>query len=132
MGCVCIQVGIILKGTVIESTVVGGPAFTSMCLTRGDVILEVDGRPVTEKTIEILLTGNDKPGSLVLLTVSKGNDKVVNLISHFEKEKLTQKLLQDAALLQVPLIRVASANIRERQRLFTTLEKIQVNECLSL
>ena len=39
-------------------------------------MLEVDGRTVTEQTIEILLAGNDKPGSLVVLTVVKGNDKV--------------------------------------------------------
>jgi C-terminal processing protease CtpA/Prc len=75
----CVQVGIILRGTAIESTVVGGPAFTSMTLARGDVILEADGKPVTEQTIEGLLTGNDKPGSLVVLTVSKGSDKVSKL-----------------------------------------------------
>ncbi len=68
--------GLILKGTVIEGTVIGGPAFLSTCLGRGDVVLEVDGRTVTEQTIEILLAGNDKPGSLVVLTVAKGNDMV--------------------------------------------------------
>jgi C-terminal processing protease CtpA/Prc len=69
-------VGLILKGTLIESTVVGGPAFLSACLGRGDIVLEVDGKTVTEQTIEILLAGNDKPGSLVVLTVVKGSDKV--------------------------------------------------------
>ena len=71
-----VQVGLILKGTMIDSVVVGGPAFLSTCLGPGDAILEVDGRNVTEQTIEILLAGNDKPGSLVVLTVAKANDKV--------------------------------------------------------
>ncbi len=68
--------GLILKGTMIDSVVVGGPAFLSTCLGRGDVVLEVDGRNVTDQTIEILLAGNDKPGSLAVLTVAKCNDKV--------------------------------------------------------
>ncbi len=60
----------------IESTVVGGPAFISTCLGRGDIVLEVDGKTVTDQTVEILLAGNDKPGSLAVLTVAKGNDMV--------------------------------------------------------
>jgi C-terminal processing protease CtpA/Prc len=122
-------VGIILRGTIIESMVVGGPAFTSKSLGRGDEILEVDGKPVTEKTIEILLAGNDKPGSLVVLTVSKGSDRVSEILVPTyicRNDFLHNKYLQDAAVLHVPLIRMASTNIRARQCVFLALEKLQV------
>ena len=65
-----------LSGIEIESTVFGGPAFTSMCLEPGDVILAVDGNFATEETVENMLVGNDKPGTLVILTVVKGGREV--------------------------------------------------------
>ena len=66
------QVGIMLRGTAVEDTVVGGPAFVSGRLARGDVIAAVDGAPATGDSIHRLLVGPDLPGSSVLLTVRKG------------------------------------------------------------
>ena len=68
--------GLVLKGVVIENTVVGGPAFTSMCLEPGDMLLAVDGNFATEHTVENMLFGIDKPGTLVTLTVAKGGNEV--------------------------------------------------------
>ncbi len=69
--------GLVLNGVEIETTIVGGPAFTSMCLDPGDVLLAVDGTYATENTVENLLIGCDKPGSLVTLTVAKGGSEVI-------------------------------------------------------
>jgi C-terminal processing protease CtpA/Prc len=65
-----------MNGVEIESTVLGGPAFTSMCLEPCDVILAVDGNFATEQTVENMLIGNDKPGTLVTLTVAKTGSEV--------------------------------------------------------
>jgi hypothetical protein len=70
------QVGLIMSGIEIENMVVGGPAFTSMCLEPGDVLLAVDGSFATENTVENMLVGSDKPGTLVTLTVAKGGSEV--------------------------------------------------------
>jgi S1-C subfamily serine protease len=67
-----------LKGTTIEDTIIGGPAFTSLSLGRGDVLLNVDGNIATEQNIEMLLIGDDKPGSIVVLTVARGGHEVIN------------------------------------------------------
>jgi hypothetical protein len=70
------QVGLVLEGTIIESTIVGGPAHTSMRLGRGDILLEVDGEEATDQNIGDLLVGNDRPGSRLVLTVAKAGSEV--------------------------------------------------------
>lgn len=65
-----------LTGVTIDSTVAGGPAFNSMQLSRGDVILSVDGVAVTNENIIQLLVGNDLPGSSVELCAAKGTSQV--------------------------------------------------------
>jgi len=59
------------KGSHIESMVVGGPAFNSQQLDRGDELILVDGQTVTEGNRNLLLIGGDVPGSQVTLTVRK-------------------------------------------------------------
>lgn len=51
--------------------VVGGPAFNSQKLDRGDELTRVDGERVTEGNRHKLLVGNDVPGAVVTLTVKK-------------------------------------------------------------
>ncbi len=84
------QVGLNLKGTTIDDTVMGGPAFTSMSFGRGDVLLYVDGNIATEQNVEKLLRGNEKPGSIVVLTVAKGGRQVkpILFLSFLEKIKI--------------------------------------------
>jgi hypothetical protein len=71
------QVGLVLHGAVIESTIVGGPAYTSMQLGRGDVVLQIDGQEATDQNISSLLVGNDRPGSRLVLSVAKGGSQVI-------------------------------------------------------
>lgn len=71
-----LQVGLVLRGTAIDSTVLGGPAYASQMLSRGDIIVKVDDQPATDQNVSLLLVGNDKPGSKVTLSVEKNADKV--------------------------------------------------------
>jgi C-terminal processing protease CtpA/Prc len=61
-----------LSGTTIDNLVVGGPAYNSKQLARGDVILQVNNIPATKANIYELLVGDDRPGSTVVINVSKG------------------------------------------------------------
>ena len=72
----CVQVGLVLDGIEVSRTIIGGPAYTSRRFGKGDILLAVDGEAVTEQTVEILLVGNDKPGTPVIITVDKGGKKV--------------------------------------------------------
>ena len=71
-----LQVGIMMRGTTIDNTVVGGPAYNSKQLGHGDVILEVDGQVAKNENIFELLIGSDIPGSIVDVKLAKGNQKV--------------------------------------------------------
>jgi C-terminal processing protease CtpA/Prc len=75
------QVGIMITGVTIDSTVAGGPAFNSKKLSRGDVILKVDGTSVTNENIFQLLVGRDVPGSSVEICVAKGGSQAMTLRS---------------------------------------------------
>lgn len=61
-----------MSGTMIDNTVMGGPAHSSKQLEHGDVILKVDGQTATEENIFELLIGSDIPGSIVEITIAKG------------------------------------------------------------
>ena len=65
-------VGMMLNGCVVEFLVVGGPAYNSGQLDRGDTVLKVNDTPVTTETILQALVGEDTPGSELSLTVKKG------------------------------------------------------------
>jgi hypothetical protein len=70
------QVGIIIHGTTIEATVMGGPAYNSKQIDPGDVILRVDGENATADNIKELLVGEDLPGSSVTVALAKGGPQV--------------------------------------------------------
>ena len=61
----------ILDGTVIDSMVVGGPAYNTGQLDRGDTILRINHEPVAEDNLHALLVGSDSPGSTVTVSVRK-------------------------------------------------------------
>jgi C-terminal processing protease CtpA/Prc len=57
-----LQIGIMLCGLAIDSTVIGGPAYNCCKLHRGDVILRVDGVPATQaRPICLLHSFHDHP-----------------------------------------------------------------------
>ena len=67
-----------LNDLTIDNMVIGGPAYKCKQLSRGDIILKVDGIEVDEDNFQRILIGNDIPGSSVVLTVMKadGSEKV--------------------------------------------------------
>ena len=85
-------VGVMFHGNVIESMVVGGPAFNCQQLDRGDELLQVDGQPVTEANRHRLLIGKDLPGSQVTLTVRKASGATKDvIISRMKSEQIADK-----------------------------------------
>jgi S1-C subfamily serine protease len=70
-----------LNGTMIENTVVGGPAHNSKQFEHGDVILEVDGQEAKNANIFELLIGSDIPGSAVEVKLAKGGPKVISYLT---------------------------------------------------
>ena len=54
-------VGLMMNGLVINNMVVGGPAYASAELQRGDTVLRVDGQPVTAGNFSEAILGSDIP-----------------------------------------------------------------------
>jgi hypothetical protein len=85
-------VGVMFHGNIIESMVVGGPAFNCQELDRGDELLRVDGQPVTEQNRHRLLIGSDLPGSQVTLTVRKASGATKDVVlSRMKSEQIADK-----------------------------------------
>ena len=65
---------------VINGTLVGGPAFNSNKIHKGDEMVSVDGVKCkgNEKKIDALLTGSDQPGSVVTLGMRRSNSSEVS------------------------------------------------------
>ena len=61
-----------------------GPAYNSKQLDKGDVVVEIDGKPVTNDNLSQLLVGSDIAGTAVTISVRKGGKtgtkKSVNLL----------------------------------------------------
>lgn len=96
--CIYIQVGVMFASGVIDSMVVGGPAYNSRHLDKGDVVVEIDGNAVTSDNLSQLLVGCDVAGSAVTITVKKGG--------------------KTGAKKSVTLLRMPSEAIADRRRLF--------------
>ncbi len=73
-----------INGRIVDSMVIGGPAYNSQQLNRGDVILKVDGVSVTNENILETMVGCDVPGSIVDLCIAKGSHKVRFLRTGYE------------------------------------------------
>ncbi len=71
-----LQIGVLLNGTSILDTVIGGPGYNSRQIATKDVILKIDGIPVTAANINTAMTGSDIPGAPVTLTIAKGGLEV--------------------------------------------------------
>ena len=65
-----------LLGTMVDNLVVGGPAYNSRQLHHGDVIVKVDGIPITAANIHEVMVGDDIPGAPVVVSVARGGAKV--------------------------------------------------------
>jgi hypothetical protein len=102
-------IGIMVKHTraniYIENLLIGGPAMLGGHLTRGDVILAVDGRDVSKhaESFATRLIGSDIPGSLLGLQVRKKNGQVIDVM----------------------LARIAAEDIDAKRLLFELLARLQ-------
>jgi C-terminal processing protease CtpA/Prc len=65
----------------IDNVLIGGPAFISGKLSKGDVVLSVDGKEATIENVHDLLVGSDIPGADLHMRVMK-NDSVTTRSSH--------------------------------------------------
>ena len=61
-----------MNGLNIDNMVVGGPAYNSGQLQQNDVIIQIDGIPVSVENVHMSLLGSDIPGSTVTLMVRRG------------------------------------------------------------
>jgi hypothetical protein len=61
------------KDASVTACMVGGPAFNSKQVHQNDVIIAIDGQEVKGPEILDLLIGNDKPGSVVELTLKRAS-----------------------------------------------------------
>lgn len=75
------SLGMIMYGLTIDNILLGGPAAACSALDRGDTLLKVDGNDVDIASFQELLRGSDQPGSLVTLTIMKGEESAVHMDS---------------------------------------------------
>jgi hypothetical protein len=97
-------VGLMLSQTVIDNMVIGGPAYNSGQLSKGDELVAIDGQDVRSRLnkhrydhLASLLKGSDLPGTVVILTVKK---------------------LGSGEIKEVTLRRMATELIADRRKLF--------------
>lgn len=88
-----------LKGLIVDNMVIGGPAYNSGALKRGDIILAVDGMITTEESVISMLLGQDIPGSMVTLRISRPNQGLPFLICLTSRQKSGLNVCLQVALL---------------------------------
>ena len=104
-----------MNGAIIDNMVIGGPAYNSEQLGKGDVILEVDGRPVTSENLHEALLGADVPGTQFVIKVRKAG--VGGFLGSPE-----QGIVKD-----VLLTRMATEVIADRRRMFELFTDLKVS-----
>jgi hypothetical protein len=119
------QVGLTLNGVEVIQTIIGGPAYTSRQIGKGDILLSVDGEPVTDQTVGNKLVGTDRPGDPVVVKVGKGG-KTVSIYHYASSNSLSNGFTRQDTVVEVSLIRMASSDIKEREKLFEMFEKMKV------
>ena len=97
-----------LSGMVIDNMVMGGPAYNSGMLDRGDVIIQIDHQDITVDGLSTALLGSDVPGSSVVITVQKSDPKL------------------NSKKIDVVLTRMSTAFIADRCRMFELYAQLKV------
>jgi C-terminal processing protease CtpA/Prc len=67
------------SGMTVDNMIIGGPAFNSKLLERGDVICQIDRIPVVMDELQQSLLGSDVPSSTVVLTVRKKTGRIIDV-----------------------------------------------------
>ena len=102
----CAAVGIMVKDNVVDNVMTGAPASHCKQIQKGDVVVEIDGTPVTPKNIIELLVGDDVPGTSVTL-------------------KLARNSRSDQRTLQVTLKRASTAELADKKKMFQLFTHIK-------
>ncbi len=68
-----------LNGLEIDSVIIGSPAYESMLVEKGDVIIQIDRTPVRSEDVQLRLEGADIPGSSIILTLRKKSGRTVDV-----------------------------------------------------
>lgn len=119
-----------LHGTKIENTLIGGPAFG--LLKKGDMLIKIDGQPVSEENILTALRGSDIPGSKVTLTVNRIKGEVINSrrYGNYMSASPSPDISADEEDLEeidINITRIATAEIADRRRMFDLFTFLEVN-----
>ena len=115
-----------LQGNRVESTLIGGPAFK--IINKDDVIVKVDGNPVSEDNILSALRGDDMPESELVLTIRRAKKAASDgQVIQDEQPPLTSP---DASVeteeIDIKLNRMATAEIADKRELFEHFTYMQV------
>ena len=92
------------KPTVVSHVLIGGPAFKSKRVHKGDYIMLVDGAEVAGESMTEALKGSNKPGSKVRLTIKKKDSGKIEIVE---------------------LVRTLTATIADKRRLFDLFCEIE-------
>ena len=119
-----------LHGNKVENTLIGGPAFGN--IMKGDILVKVDGNPVTEDNILSELRGNDIPGTEVVLTVRRVRPddadpllKIPTERSPFASPDWSDED-DESEEIDVSITRMATAEIADRRKMFDHFTFLQV------
>lgn len=97
-------VGMMLVGNTVDNMVIGGPAYNSQKLNKGDVLLKVDDVEVDGERLHDMLIGQDIPGTFLNLTVRDAGS---------------------GHLKEVTLKRMATSAIADRVRIFEVFASLK-------
>ncbi len=67
------------SGMTVDNMIIGGPAYNSKLLERGDVICQIDRTPVIMDDLQQSLHGSDVPNSTVVLSVRKKTGRIIDV-----------------------------------------------------
>ena len=101
-----------LSGMVIDNMVMGGPAYNSGMLDKGDIIVQIDHQDVSVDGLSIALLGSDVPGSSVVITVKKSRPEL------------------NGKTIDVVLTRMETSFIADRCRMFELYAQMKVSSFL--
>lgn len=87
---------------IVESVMMGGPAFSSRNIFKGDCIVKVNGEFVQGNDLLEKIVGEDVPGTLVTLTLKRG----------------------PADLVDVTLKRISTEEVADRRKMFDLFTKL--------
>jgi hypothetical protein len=112
-------VGIMLCGTKVQNTLIGGPS--AGLLEKGDILLRIDGEPVTEDDVVAKLKGCDIPGSQILITVGRRGSTSPN-------SKIPSDADEGGVVNEIDILvtRMATSDIADRRRMFDLFTILEV------